>query len=219
MTGNTFYPTFTTAVIMKKTSILFSVLLAFAFLIAQTAHAQKFPTIDNMKPIIENVIELGVQSSINYNGGTMTVGLASDVTTNEGNNGNGTSGSSSSGNSSTNDNTQDNQDTSSDTGPTSIDVFTIPIDNIQKPEDYVPNFNELISVYPNPADQVVNIELPYSELTEIRLYNIIGQQVLAETHTQIQQLSIEVNNFVPGIYFLEIYADGRQVSKKVKITR
>ena len=52
-----------------------------------------------------------------------------------------------------------------------------------------------IRIYPNPSSSVVNID--YSEELEVRIFNILGQQVL-ESNSK----TINISNFEKGTYFL-----------------
>ena len=52
-----------------------------------------------------------------------------------------------------------------------------------------------IRIYPNPSSSIVNID--YSEELEVRIFNILGQQVL-ESNSK----TINISNFEKGTYFL-----------------
>ena len=52
-----------------------------------------------------------------------------------------------------------------------------------------------IRIYPNPSSSIVNID--YSEELEVRIFNILGQQVL-ESNSK----TINISNFENGTYFL-----------------
>ena len=70
-----------------------------------------------------------------------------------------------------------------------------------------------ISVYPNPANGVVNIStnLPVSELV---LSDIYGKQVLRKsTHTS----QLGVSNISPGTYFLTVYSKNQKVVKRIVV--
>ena len=66
----------------------------------------------------------------------------------------------------------------------------------------------VISVYPNPAQNVLNIVAGDSEF-EFSLYNGMGQEMIHGTAQGIQQ--INVSNMAKGIYFLQL-TSGTQVS-------
>ena len=66
----------------------------------------------------------------------------------------------------------------------------------------------VISIYPNPANNVLNIEAGDAEF-EYQLFNGMGQKVVSGTAQGIQQLN--VSNLAKGIYFLHLTA-GTQVS-------
>jgi hypothetical protein len=56
-----------------------------------------------------------------------------------------------------------------------------------------------VSLYPNPTTGLVYINDPQNSISEIELYNSLGQVVL-KSHSA----KIDVSDFLPGIYFLKI---------------
>ncbi len=83
--------------------------------------------------------------------------------------------------------------------------------------------NTNISVYPNPAKDVININLPQSCIGNnynIKLINIYGQTVISKTFSGNEYSLILDNKEVKaGIYFLKINGDGINYSKKVLIEK
>lgn len=79
------------------------------------------------------------------------------------------------------------------------------------------NINELeFNVFPNPADDVLNISLKNERLSQssFRLFNSLGQtfesgMIIGERH----QLSI--GHLAPGVYFMEIKTEEKSGVKKV----
>jgi serine protease len=73
------------------------------------------------------------------------------------------------------------------------------------------NFFEIKNVYPNPTDKDLNIVYTSNGNTEIRITNVLGQEVKrisAYTNSNtIQEKTIDVSNLIKGIYFLSMYAD------------
>ena len=72
-----------------------------------------------------------------------------------------------------------------------------------------------ISVYPNPNNGVVNIDLGGVATAEIKVYNTSGQKVFQEKSVSgICQFEIKGN---PGMYFIEVDSEiGKQTFKVVK---
>jgi len=79
-----------------------------------------------------------------------------------------------------------------------------------------------IEVYPNPADERINIRLeaPLTEPAKIRLYDISGREVHtydAKTNTRL--LSIPVDSIAEGVYELKLVSKEHAVTQKVEIRR
>ena len=59
----------------------------------------------------------------------------------------------------------------------------------------------LVTLYPNPASQVVNVSINKS--AQVEIYNIMGQNVKSfDGHMGIN--TVDVSNFTPGVYFMTI---------------
>ena len=67
--------------------------------------------------------------------------------------------------------------------------------------------NDLISIFPNPAQSEIFIKInyPISTKSSLQLENIVGQNV---QDLNINKESIKFNNLLPGIYFVK-YHDGK----------
>jgi len=79
------------------------------------------------------------------------------------------------------------------------------IENLQK---------NIVELYPNPANEFLNIKSK-SKINEIEILNIIGKQMFVK-EVNSKQAKIDIRNFESGIYFIEIKTDhGKQVSKLV----
>jgi hypothetical protein len=76
--------------------------------------------------------------------------------------------------------------------------------------------NYSVSVYPNPANTVVNIASDYN-MTSVTLVNYVGQTVYTEAVTGNSH-QINVSNYVTGMYFVRIEtADGTVITKRLTI--
>ena len=78
--------------------------------------------------------------------------------------------------------------------------------------------DELISVYPNPANKFVNIQLKSSEqINSIVLYNILGKLIYKENKpNNSEAIKIDISNFGKGIYFLKVnFTNNKTISKKL----
>jgi hypothetical protein len=76
------------------------------------------------------------------------------------------------------------------------------------------NVQNLISIYPNPAQHVVHVSLPSNEkYVQIKLYNILGKKVL---ETQIDQSAIiHVSSLSTGVYLLKLETENGTLTKKL----
>lgn len=80
------------------------------------------------------------------------------------------------------------------------------------------NFVEnIIEVYPNPAQSTLNIELKNQEEIEtIQLFSLLGT-LIYDSQKKLSKAQIEIDQFANGIYLLTIYTKGRMVSTQVSI--
>ena len=76
-----------------------------------------------------------------------------------------------------------------------------------------------IKIYPNPAKNYLQVEVPEREnVTEIQLTNAIGQVVASQKPTA-GQVRLNVSNVAGGIYFVKITNANGSITKKVSITQ
>ncbi|MGZ4034859.1 MAG: T9SS type A sorting domain-containing protein [Bacteroidia bacterium] len=78
--------------------------------------------------------------------------------------------------------------------------------------------NQAVSVYPNPANDQVTIEISDSKLKNsyVRFYNMMGQ-VIYQTEIITSNSVINVSSFAKGIYTVGIENNGNKVFKKLII--
>lgn len=106
---------------------------------------------------------------------------------------------------------------------------------VQRPNggiDAVPSNNEycislakfvLVSMYPNPASNVLNLEYitPREGEVVIGLYNTIGEQVIVLNKEQatkgLNRSVVNLSSFRKGVYFIEILFDGNSIKEKIVI--
>lgn len=81
----------------------------------------------------------------------------------------------------------------------------------------------MLKVYPNPANEQLNVILIMNENSNvtIRLINTLGQTVysLQENNIQQMQKSIETANFSRGVYFLELSNENGRVLEKIILNK
>jgi len=86
--------------------------------------------------------------------------------------------------------------------------------------EYTPLLSE-VSIYPNPADNTINIRLPENDFenVEISIVSLTGQQLLQPENTGNNKFSADISGLAPGVYFLRIksssgnYATSRFIKK------
>ncbi|MFA5649229.1 MAG: T9SS type A sorting domain-containing protein [Bacteroidales bacterium] len=87
----------------------------------------------------------------------------------------------------------------------------------------IPGSGTVVTVYPNPADQwiTINIEPKLPALFTIELISQAGQVVYSKNITQNQPFThrVDVNKFTPGVYLLRVSSGGEWVTVKVVIQR
>ena len=75
-------------------------------------------------------------------------------------------------------------------------------------------FENYFSIYPNPANNVLNIETKKTiEVSSINIYNTLGQVVLVIPNVQ-QTKSVDVSSLKTGNYFMKVNSDNGSSSVK-----
>lgn len=77
------------------------------------------------------------------------------------------------------------------------------------------NFYSSFSVYPNPANDFVNIEYNGSKDGAFQLFNVVGQSVFSQTLSAgDQKTSLDVSSLNSGVYFYTLQIDGQVMETK-----
>ena len=79
-------------------------------------------------------------------------------------------------------------------------------------------YNEIFSVYPNPASDRIYIQTP----TDIRefeaeLFNINGQRILTSNISNANNAELDISDLPKGIYLLRLSWNGNTTNKKIII--
>ncbi len=72
------------------------------------------------------------------------------------------------------------------------------------------NFN----VYPNPVNDVINLDLNFDENVTVKIYNTLGQTLYSSNLTSNNQ-KINISNYRTGIYLLEVESENEKYFKKI----
>lgn len=81
------------------------------------------------------------------------------------------------------------------------------------------NDNSMLSIYPNPANDVVNIGLGTSDVlpTSYSIFSTIGQAISVKTINSSSDLQINISNLTAGVYFIKV--DRQNASKTFKFIK
>ncbi len=101
----------------------------------------------------------------------------------------------------------------------SLTITNGALSSTQTKEHYIHVTVSELTVYPNPATDVITIEQPARvQVSQVVIFNQLGQRVLtAAVQDRVQQVS--VRHLPGGIYFLHISSSNGTVVKKVSIIR
>jgi hypothetical protein len=69
-----------------------------------------------------------------------------------------------------------------------------------------------ISVYPNPASEILNISTKYN-IQNVEIFDILGKTVIRSENSE----QINVSNLQAGIYLVKVFTDKGKITKKIVI--
>jgi hypothetical protein len=72
----------------------------------------------------------------------------------------------------------------------------------------------LISIYPNPAKELLNIELA-ENITLVEIYNIVGVKIYQQVVNNTNALSIPIANLPNGMLIVKVYCKNRILERKI----
>ncbi|PLX13655.1 MAG: hypothetical protein C0598_03185 [Marinilabiliales bacterium] len=78
----------------------------------------------------------------------------------------------------------------------------------------IASVNENITVYPNPANDVVNIRMEESLNGDLAIFDITGKLVYTESLLNSTIVSVDVSAFDKGLYFITLTGDNKKESAK-----
>ena len=74
--------------------------------------------------------------------------------------------------------------------------------------------DNIISIYPNPVQEIVNVKLRNSKDVTIKVSNLKGQLIYQKAKINSSTHSFELNA-APGVYFIEVITDGNKQQFKI----
>lgn len=85
-----------------------------------------------------------------------------------------------------------------------------------------PEFEKTISVYPNPSNGIVNIEMPsnVSDESTATVFNALGEVATESTPLKGSKTTLNLSNLAPGVYIIKIQtASGKNALKQISIAK
>jgi Endonuclease I/Secretion system C-terminal sorting domain len=76
-------------------------------------------------------------------------------------------------------------------------------------------FDATLSIYPNPAKDVVNISISNNVITRIEIYDVLGKRVFVRKINE--SMSIDISTLKSGLYLFKFVQDEKTVIKKLII--
>lgn len=77
-----------------------------------------------------------------------------------------------------------------------------------------------INIYPNPVSDILTIDAGTNNLRKISLYNLLGEEVYAETYSGHElKTQIDISGIATGSYFISIETIQSHITQKLAITR
>lgn len=74
-----------------------------------------------------------------------------------------------------------------------------------------------IGIYPNPANDFLTIYFPGTDITDIALLNTSGQVVFYKPAKNKDKHQLDLQSFIPGLYFLRLRVNGHYLTEKIVI--
>jgi hypothetical protein len=77
-------------------------------------------------------------------------------------------------------------------------------------------WNEELMLYPNPATNQVQIQLPNESAITVVITDLSGREVYRQAH-QSAHVSVDVSTFNPGNYLVQVHGAGAFITKKLVV--
>ena len=72
-----------------------------------------------------------------------------------------------------------------------------------------------LKIYPNPTNEIINIDLGRLSDVNYKLYSLEGRLILSNEFKNITKFKIDLSNNESGVYFIKLNINGESVSKKI----
>ena len=73
-----------------------------------------------------------------------------------------------------------------------------------------------ITIFPNPANEHITISLPLcpDENTDVKIYNMLGINVLSYTHAKSEQMDMDIHSLPAGVYVVRCVTNDKVISTR-----
>lgn len=90
--------------------------------------------------------------------------------------------------------------------------YTLNITETLDTDDFA---SETIATFPNPVKDYLQISNVNQNISNIAVYNLFGQEVIAENWTGKNSSSLNMSQLAAGMYLLSVTVDGKTQTKKI----
>ena len=106
-------------------------------------------------------------------------------------------------------------------GATATDTFQLCVEGYPVSAGDIASSEFNVNLYPNPARDVVNLEIKSSSYAPVDLsvYTITGRLVLRKNFSNNQLVTFSMADHVSGLYFVKLQMDGKLAVKKLVLDR
>ena len=70
-------------------------------------------------------------------------------------------------------------------------------------------------VYPNPARDIVNIQLPGSDKWSYQVFNVVGKLITETQNVNVDQITLSIKDWPKGVYILKLKIGKQTINKKI----
>jgi hypothetical protein len=106
-------------------------------------------------------------------------------------------------------------------GATATDTFQLCVEGYPVSAGDIASSEFNVNLYPNPARDVVNLEIKSSSYgpVDLSVYTITGRLVLRKNFSNNQLVTFSMADHVSGLYFVKLQMDGKLAVKKLVLDR
>lgn len=95
-----------------------------------------------------------------------------------------------------------------------LNIFASLTENLLGAETFTPAEIASVSIYPNPATDVLNLSSIGSDISSVQIVDLNGRQVIAKSFSNVSEAQINVNELSTGMYLINITSGDKTVTKK-----